>query len=165
MTSAVVFRLVPLDTLLEHEEIDPAGVDALAERIRRDGTVADPIWVAAGSNVILNGHHRVAALRRLGARWAPAWVVDFHSDAVRLERWSEGPPIRKEEVVRRAHSRDLFAPKTTRHVLAVELPDRPTPLSDLFAEQAPTAVPLAVQPRSSVPPRRPAARAPGSDGS
>jgi ParB-like chromosome segregation protein Spo0J len=165
MTSTIVFRLVPLDTLLEHEEIDLEGVDALAERIRRDGVVVDPIWVAAGSNVILNGHHRVAALRRLGARRAPAWVVDFHSDLVRLERWNDGPPIPKAEVIERARSGRLFTPKTTRHVLATELPARPTPLAELLDGPPLAAARPAGQRRASGRSRRPDGRAPDADGS
>ncbi len=132
MTHSPQFRLVPLADLLPHEEIHGPTVRALAAHLRQVGVVSDPIWVAEGSNVILNGHHRVAALRSLGAERAPAWVIPYDSDLIRLERWQEGPPIPRAEVVRRAAARQLFSPKTTRHILAVELPHRATPLSELF---------------------------------
>ena len=155
------FRLVPLAGLLPHEEIRGASVRALAAHIRKAGVVDNPIWVAEGSGVILNGHHRVAALRSLGAEWAPAWVLPYDSDLVRLERWDPGPPIDRSEVVRRATANLLYTPKTTRHILAVELPHRVTPLSDLLG-------PRARRPRASrqrrASPRSPASgtRAPGS---
>ena len=88
------FMLVPLARLLPHEQIHGELVEELARRIRERGRVDDPIWVADGSWVILNGHHRVAALRSLGAQRVPAWVIRYESDLVRLERWHDGPPIR-----------------------------------------------------------------------
>ena len=92
----------------------------------------NPIWVARGTDVILNGHHRTAALRALGALRVPAWVIDYESDLVRIDRWTPGPPISKAEVVRRAREGALFPPQTTRHTLARDLPWRSTPLAELL---------------------------------
>lgn len=145
------FELVPVDGLLLHEEIDGEAVGRLAEEIRRDGIVRDPIWVARGSRVILNGHHRYAALRRLGVARVPAWVFDYEDDEmVRLDRWNPGPPISKAQVVRRARAHRLFPPKTTRHRLGLELPERPTPLSALLGpagEGDATEAPVSSGPR------------------
>jgi hypothetical protein len=126
------FRLLPLDTLLAHEQVDPAKVDELLAELAASGTFADPIWVARGSHVILNGHHRVAALKRLGARRIPAWLLDYDDPSITVDRWSPGPPIPKAEVVRRARAGQLFPPKTTRHRLAHEPRPRRTPLARLF---------------------------------
>jgi len=128
---AVVFALLPLDGVRSHERVVARKVRALAADLRRTGVFEDPIWVARGSGVILNGHHRAAALRRLGAARVPAWVLDYEADLVRLGRWNEGPPIAKDEVIRRGQSGELFPPRTTRHTLAVPLPPRPTPLDEL----------------------------------
>ncbi len=144
------FRLVPIEDLREHEQIEPHRVDELVDDIQRTKVVADPIWVAAGSCVILNGHHRVAALRRLGARRVPAWVMEYYSPDVKLDRWGEGPPIPKEEVERRAADGELFPPKTTRHSVVVGLDERTTPLGDLMP--SPTARRKS-QPRASRSPR------------
>lgn len=161
MSRAPVFRLVPLADLLPHEEIRGTVVRKLAEHIRKLGVVDDPIWVAEGSWVILNGHHRVAALRSLGAERAPAWVLPYDSDLVRLERWEAGPPIDRAEVVRRATTSELFSPKTTRHILSVELPHRPTPLSELLGPAA-RAGRRPPQRRASARSRSSGARSPGS---
>ncbi len=132
MTATAEFRLVPLEKLRAHEQYDEAGVLDLVTEIRAKGVFADPIWVARGSYAILNGHHRVEALKRLGAHRVPAWVLDYESDLVSLEPWSPGPPIAKAEVVARAKSGRLFPPKSTRHRLSTELPARPMPLTDLL---------------------------------
>jgi L-serine kinase (ADP) len=125
------FALLPLELLRGHEEHDEEKVDELVAELQRTGLFVDPIWVARGSWVILNGHHRVEALRRLGLKRIPAWVFDYHSDRVDVDRWSPVPPIGKDEVVRRAHEGPRFPPKTTRHRLRVELPRRTVPLSEL----------------------------------
>jgi hypothetical protein len=147
MTDEVVFALIPLDALRPHEEVVPSKVRALAAVLRRTGIFEDPIWVARGSDVILNGHHRVAALRHLGAQRIPAWVVDYDSTVVSLDRWTPGPPISKTEVVRRATEGELFSPRTTRHRFSVELPLRPTPLTELWNPERPA--PAARQLRAS----------------
>jgi hypothetical protein len=128
----VEFALVPLAWLKAHEEYDRSKVVQLVAELRKSQRFIDPIWVARGSFVILNGHHRVEALRRLGAQRAAAWLFDYDSDNVRLERWTPGPPIAKSEVVDRAVRGELFPPKTTRHRLLVELPERSVALAELF---------------------------------
>jgi L-serine kinase (ADP) len=139
------FALVPLSELREHEEVEPAAVRALADRIRAEGVVRDPIWIARGSGVILNGHHRFQALSALGAVRAPAWVFDYDDPSVELERWSPGPPVTKAHVLERAVAGVRFPPKTTKHVLRVSLPVRITPLAELM----PAAAPHPVGPRPS----------------
>lgn len=131
--TSVRFALVPLADLRAHEEIVATDLPALVAEIRALGRLQYPIWVADGSLVILNGHHRVAALRRLGAVRAPAWLIDYHSPAIHVDRWSPGPPISKVEVERRAREGLLFPPKTTKHLLDLDLGERPTPLAELMA--------------------------------
>jgi hypothetical protein len=129
------FELVSAKRLRAHEQVDPGLVEFLTRAIESEGIVWDPIWVARvnGFDLVLNGHHRVRALTRLGARRIPAFVFDYFGPHVKLDRWGEGPPVTKEEVVARAKRRTPFPPKTTRHTILVELPKRPTPLADLRA--------------------------------
>ncbi len=133
MNDGPEFRLVPVARLRGHEEHERDRVDELVAAIERAGEFREPIWVARGSWVILNGHHRVEAARRLGLRRVPAWVFDYDGHHVDLDRWSPGPPIAKSEVIERAHQRQPFPPKTTRHRLRIRLPDRSVPLELLRA--------------------------------
>jgi len=132
MSGSPEFALLRISDLKAHEEIEEANLLDLIAHIRHSRVLSDPIWVARGSSVILNGHHRVEALRRLGADRVAAWVLDYESELVHLERWHPGPPIAKSEVVRRAEEGRPFPPKTTRHRLLFDLPPRPTPLSELM---------------------------------
>ncbi|MGD0588952.1 MAG: ParB N-terminal domain-containing protein [Thermoplasmata archaeon] len=139
MTGAAEFALVPMRELRAHERIVESNIADLVALLRRTQVVADPIWVARGSSVILNGHHRVEALRRIGAARVPAWIIEYESDLVHLERWHPGPPIAKSEVVQRGREGRLFPPKTTRHRLLFDLPARPTPLAELVDPPVPRA--------------------------
>ena len=137
MTQHVEFAFVAMGHLHEHEETEPVRVHEVRSDIERRGVVDEPILVARGSHVVLNGHHRFAALRELGARWVPVYLVDYDNGSVVLDRWSPGPPISKADVVRLAGEGRLFPPKTTRHRLLFELPHRPTPLPELLASTHP----------------------------
>ncbi|MEK6987516.1 MAG: ParB N-terminal domain-containing protein, partial [Candidatus Thermoplasmatota archaeon] len=84
--------------------------------------------------VILDGHHRFAALKALGCRRIPAYVIDYFSDIIDLKTWPDAvvQEVRKDEVIRRGLANDPFPPKTTRHILKIKLPDVFTDLEDLM---------------------------------
>lgn len=135
MKRLVEFRLLPVASLHPHEQVDEEDVAHLTEEIRARGLVREPIWVSEPEGVILNGHHRYAALRRLGVRWIPAWVVDYADPEMELARWNAGPPLDKAEVIRSARSGKLFPPKTSRHIWHGPTPaPHPTTLAELHAE-------------------------------
>jgi len=132
-TLNVRFEVLEIGRLRGHERIRPALLEQLMEQIRKDGYLRRPILVADGDFVILDGHHRVEAVRALGARRIPAYLIDYFSDIVRLTTWPDAvvSVITKEDVIRRGRTGDLFPPKTSRHTMTVPLGDRPTDLDDL----------------------------------
>jgi L-serine kinase (ADP) len=146
MTRPPEFALVPIAKLLAHEEVEEENVAELVDELGRTGVFADPIWVARDSLVILNGHHRVEALRRLHAARVPVWLLDYETDFVTLEPWRPGLPIAKTEVVRRAQHGPLFPPKTTRHGVRAPLDPRPTPLAELMPRRRGAAQKAASEP-------------------
>ena len=103
------------------------------DQIRKDGYLRRPILVADHDFVILDGHHRAEAVRALGARRIPAYLIDYFSDIVHLTTWPDAvvSVVTKEDVIRRGRTGDLFPPKTSRHTMTVLLEDRPTDLDDL----------------------------------
>lgn len=131
MSATVEYALVPIDQLREHEEVETENVDRLRHALLREGVVREPVLVARGSWVILNGHHRYAALRALGAQRVPVYLIDYESGPIRLHRWSPGPEIRKTDVIAMAGRGERYPPKTTRHVLDVQIPPHPTSLHEL----------------------------------
>lgn len=126
--------VVEISRLRCHERIQPDLLTQMREEIRRDGVLRTPILVADRDWVILDGHHRYEALRELGCRRIPAYVVDYDSDVVHVGVWPNAivREVTKEEVIRRGVTGNLFPPKTSRHTVRVSVQDRPTPLRDLM---------------------------------
>jgi hypothetical protein len=80
-------KLIPVSKLIPHEETVPHLSDRLTRRMMRDGVQRDPIVVDEGSMMVLDGMHRLEALRRMGAASAVCFLVDFMGDRVKLFRW------------------------------------------------------------------------------
>ncbi len=131
---AVRFELLDINLVHCHEEIQPDLLEEVMEEIKSDGYVKRPILVADGSWVILDGHHRCEALRRLGCRKIPAYVIDYFSDVVDLTLWptAQVKHVSKEEVIAHGKADQPYTPKTTRHILRIQLPDVFTDLEDLM---------------------------------
>lgn len=130
-----VFELVPIERLLPHEQIVQEVLEEVLSDVKREGGLREPILVAEGTYVVLNGHHRLAALTQMGARRIPAWVIDYLGEDVELERWPESTylgAVTKQEVLAHARSSQLFPPKTTRHRLRRPLPYRMTSLQEML---------------------------------
>ncbi len=77
--------LQPLDLLLPHESTVPSRVRAVAESIASLGQVLRPVIAEYGTLTVIDGHHRLAALRLLGARLAPVLLVDYEAHVHGIE--------------------------------------------------------------------------------
>ncbi len=132
--ATVRFEILDIDLLHCHEEIRSELLETLIEEIKDDGYIKKPLLVADKAYVILDGHHRYEALRRLGCRRAPCYVIDYFSDAVDLGLWPTAieKGVQKQDVVERGRAGLLYTPKTTRHTVRVPLPDVFTDLEDLM---------------------------------
>ena len=79
--------LVELDELLLHEEIIPDSLAELKHRIMNDKVLKAPIIADKDTLVILDGMHRVTALRDLGCRFICACLIDYMNPEIKLDRW------------------------------------------------------------------------------
>jgi len=117
-----------------HERTREDLLEQLLAEIPRDGELRLPVLVEREHHVILDGHHRYEALRRLGCRRIPAYVVDYASEEIGLTTWPGAivATVTKAEVVAHGLAGNLFPPKTTRHLLKVKLEESPVRLKDLM---------------------------------
>jgi hypothetical protein len=127
----LAFGLLELASLSRHEEVVPEHLAALTAEIERDGELREPVIVDRRTLVILDGHHRVEAMRALGCALVPAYLVDYDDASIAVLPWRAGIVVTKETVVRTGLSGNPYPPKTSRHVLPGGLPPRPTPLGRL----------------------------------
>ncbi|MGQ9680572.1 MAG: hypothetical protein ACUVV4_07400 [Candidatus Bathyarchaeia archaeon] len=79
--------LVEIDRLLLHEETIPEMLQALTSKILKDERQISPVIVDGKTLVVLDGMHRVEALRKLKCKFICACFVDYMSERIRVERW------------------------------------------------------------------------------
>ncbi len=111
---------IGIEELREHEEIRPHYLEELKNEILSDGILKMPIAVDRNTYIILDGHHRLHALKKIGCKKIPAILVDYHSEEIQVIPWREDEKITKEMVIQTALSGKRMAPKTSKHMIMVE---------------------------------------------
>ncbi len=96
-----------------------------------DGVLKYPILVDSKTMVILDGHHRVEALKLLGCSLVPAILVDYDDSCVSVSSWRPGVVVTKEMVRASGLLGLLMPPKTSRHRVCFEIPRVDVPLESL----------------------------------
>jgi len=79
--------LLDIDALLPHEGTIPEFLEQLTASIKNDGCLNHPVIVDSESLVVLDGVHRVAALKKLRCKWIPACSVDYKNPAIEVFSW------------------------------------------------------------------------------
>lgn len=82
-----IIALVDIEQLHDHEQIRQDYLSQLAEEIKKDKELRYPIIVDKYSNVVLDGHHRYFALKKLGCFRVPAYIVDYYNPKIKVGRW------------------------------------------------------------------------------
>jgi hypothetical protein len=85
-------RVISIEDLLFHELAEPKRVLKLEKRIRSDGYLKNPITVGrtpecSSKYLLIDGVHRVAALRSLGVSHITAHVLDYFDSGVKVDTW------------------------------------------------------------------------------
>ncbi|HPR42117.1 MAG TPA: ParB N-terminal domain-containing protein [Candidatus Methanofastidiosa archaeon] len=79
--------IIPLEDVKCHEEVIEEELQEFIKSLKAKGIFYRPILVDRNSLVVLDGHHRVEGLRRLGAKKVPAILLDYDSDDIKLYTW------------------------------------------------------------------------------
>ena len=103
-----------IDALIQHEHTDEKHLDEVRKSILKEG-LNFPIVADKKTKLVLDGHHRLNALKGLGVRNIPVLYVDYFDDRIVLDSW-RGQKLTKEEVLANAASGKLFPIKTTKHM-------------------------------------------------
>jgi hypothetical protein len=86
-------------------------------QMQSTGVVKKAIAVDSQSMVVLDGVHRLSALKELGCVRVPAWLIDYSDEEVVVFSRDRKSQIPKEAVVRAATQGPKFPPKTTCHMV------------------------------------------------
>lgn len=110
--------LVSIELLKAHEEVDSKYCEELKKIIESDKILKKPIVADINTYTILDGHHRVNALKSLGCRFVPTILVDYNSPIIIVSSW-RSIIVDKKTVISRAQKEERFPPKTTKHLIHV----------------------------------------------
>lgn len=80
-------KLVSVDSLFIHEETIPSALEQLKHELVTEQVLKHPIIVDSETLVVLDGMHRVAALKDLGYQLAPVCLVDYQNPAIEIFAW------------------------------------------------------------------------------
>ena len=112
--------LFEIEELREHEEIRPDYLEELKNEILSDGILKMPICIDKNTCIILDGHHRLHALKRLGCKKIPVVLVDYQSPEIEVIAWREGETMTKEKIIDTALSGKRMPSKTSKHMILLD---------------------------------------------
>ncbi|MEM5782422.1 MAG: ParB N-terminal domain-containing protein [Candidatus Aenigmatarchaeota archaeon] len=86
-------KFIPIEKLILHEMDDPERTKRIEMKIRADGFLKNPVMVGkirhnGNKLLLLDGVHRINALKRLGCRDVLAQVIDYKSKDVKVFTWN-----------------------------------------------------------------------------
>lgn len=119
MWTSRLVQLIPRQELLPSEEVVPERVAEVISAIADCGFWTDPIRIERSTNVVMDGHHRLAAAERLSLSWIPC--AEYTYDEVDVRSRREGYDVNAASIRERALSRAPYPSKTTKHLF----PDAP----------------------------------------
>lgn len=83
----LTIAILDISSLHMHEQVIPELLERLASSIATDGCIRDPVIVDKKSLVVLDGVHRIAALKKLGIPRIPACLVDYRNPNIKVSNW------------------------------------------------------------------------------
>ncbi|MBN3817428.1 ParB N-terminal domain-containing protein [Paraburkholderia sp. Se-20369] len=113
-------ELIPTAHILPNEEHDETRLLEVLDSIARSGRWTAPIVLERASLAVMDGHHRLAAARRLSLPRVPCVLLDYAQVGVETRRADYR--VNGEQIVARSRARQLYPPKTTRHIFPQALP-------------------------------------------
>ncbi|MEM0026692.1 MAG: ParB N-terminal domain-containing protein [Ignisphaera sp.] len=80
-------ELIPIDMLIPHEDAEKQRLLNVLGKLLMTRTLKKPVIVDAKRYIIIDGHHRVNAMKILGAKHIPAVLADYSSDISDVGGW------------------------------------------------------------------------------
>ena len=102
--------------LIPHEKVSNRGINQLNNYIGNINSeiILPSILICSKTNVIIDGHHRFHALKLLNIDLIPVSLIDYNSDLILTNKENS---LSKEEIIDSAKDQNIFAPRTSKHVI------------------------------------------------
>jgi hypothetical protein len=115
-SESIQASIVDINSLHEHEEINKQYCEELTMRIKKDGIIKRAIAVDKNTMVVLDGHHRLNALKELGCQKIPIMLIDYTMSEIQVRSWN-GIKVNKRDVLEAGLSNKKLPPKTSKHMV------------------------------------------------
>jgi len=97
--------------------INKERLEELEKEIKEDRILKKPIVADRSTLVVLDGHHRLEVLRKMGAKRIPVILVDYDDPRIIVKKWRENGDLEKNLVREAGIYGKLFPPKTSKHMV------------------------------------------------
>ncbi len=128
---SIDIQLMTIDILLPHEYVDLDHVIHLKKLIVKDGHWNQPIVIDRKSNIVMDGHHRLEAAKKVGLRKIPCAIFDYFNDNVSVIKMGTEDAFDVSLIKLAAESGQKLPIKSTMHVLGENVAAVQIPLDEL----------------------------------
>ena len=112
-------KIMGINTVLPHEQIHEDALLELLNQIKKDGKLLRPIAIDKNTKIIIDGHHRTEALKRLGCRYISVYEFDYQNSNIEMKRTMPESPTNKTILIKKTLGGFIFPAKSTRHVVKI----------------------------------------------
>ena len=83
----ILITLRKTSDLKPHEETIAEDLERLVDALRENPVLRHPIIADRTTGIVLDGTHRLAAIKQLKCNFIPSALVDYDDPQIRVERW------------------------------------------------------------------------------
>jgi L-serine kinase (ADP) len=83
----ILLSLKRTEDLRPHEETVQEDLNGIVKALQHEAILRHPIIADSKTGLVLDGTHRLAALKGLGCRSVPAALIDYQNPLVQVDRW------------------------------------------------------------------------------